>query len=103
VIEVGGNEEQVVVTKCGHYFHKACICSWVNDSGMETANTCPSCRFVLCERRERVHPSSEEQVEEEAEEAEETEETEESEEEEGEYDHFASWDSVMLPTDPELV
>jgi hypothetical protein len=46
------------VTKCGHFFQQTCLDGWVNDSGMDTSNTCPSCRTKLCDRRQRRHVSS---------------------------------------------
>ena len=63
VTEIDGTEnnddEQPVSTKCGHTFHKLCLDNWVNDSGMKASNTCPSCRTVLCDPRERLHTSME--------------------------------------------
>jgi hypothetical protein len=50
-------EEQPVLTKCGHTFHKRCLDIWVNDSAMKGSNACPSCRAVLCEPRKRLHAS----------------------------------------------
>ena len=35
-------EDHLVKTKCGHFFHKKCLEQW-----LETANTCPECRYVL--------------------------------------------------------
>jgi hypothetical protein len=52
--EAGNVDDQPVVTKCGHSFHAACLDAWVNDSGMRTANMCPSCRAEMCEGRPRV-------------------------------------------------
>ena len=46
-----------VITKCGHVFHWACLDRWVNDSGMKTSNSCPTCRAVMCAPRQRVHTS----------------------------------------------
>jgi predicted GNAT family acetyltransferase len=48
---------QNVTTKCGHLFHWMCLDRWVNESGMKTSNTCPTCRTVLCRPRQRVHIS----------------------------------------------
>jgi hypothetical protein len=58
-LEVGAEDpdEKPVFTSCNHYFHQTCLVSWVNDSAMPTANTCPSCRTVLCEGRRRVPAS----------------------------------------------
>jgi hypothetical protein len=55
-LEIGAEDpgEKPVVTSCNHYFHQLCLDSWVNDSAMPTANTCPSCRIVLCDGRSRV-------------------------------------------------
>lgn len=50
-------DELPVLTECGHFFHKVCLDKWVNDSAMKASNTCPSCRTVLCEPRERLHAS----------------------------------------------
>jgi hypothetical protein len=59
VTEIDGAEqeedEKPVLTKCGHMFHQTCLDKWVNDSGMKASNTCPSCRAMLCEPRERLH------------------------------------------------
>ncbi|KAF9699940.1 hypothetical protein EKO04_001954 [Ascochyta lentis] len=52
-----GEDEQPVLTKCGHVFHKLCLDKWINDSGMKTSNTCPSCRAILCKPRRRLHAS----------------------------------------------
>ncbi|KAF2252149.1 hypothetical protein BU26DRAFT_561917 [Trematosphaeria pertusa] len=49
--EAGG----VVSTLCGHLFHDECLYQWVNGSAMSKANTCPVCRTVLCEARDREH------------------------------------------------
>lgn len=49
--------QSAVVTKCGHYYHFNCLNCWVNRSALPNSNTCPSCRTVLCKRRERVHVS----------------------------------------------
>ena len=61
--EVGRSEQveddQPVITGCGHIFHKLCLDKWVNDSAMQASNTCPSCRTVLCEARQRQHESLE--------------------------------------------
>jgi hypothetical protein len=51
-------DEPAVVTKCGHSFHQECLDTWVNDSSMESSNTCPSCRAMLCKSRERAHGSA---------------------------------------------
>jgi hypothetical protein len=58
-LEIGGEDpdEKPVVTSCNHYFHPLCLDSWVNKSAMPTANTCPSCRTVLCDGRPRVPAS----------------------------------------------
>jgi hypothetical protein len=48
---------QNVITKCGHVFHWACLDGWVNESGMKTSNTCPTCRTAMCRPRQRVHIS----------------------------------------------
>ena len=56
-IECGIDGVPVVGTKCKHFFHEECLATWINSSGMKTSNTCPSCRFVLCEPRQRAHPS----------------------------------------------
>jgi hypothetical protein len=48
------DEEQPVITKCCHYFHQVCLDKWVNDSGMNGANACPSCRAEMCQARARV-------------------------------------------------
>lgn len=50
-------DEQPVLTKCGHLFHQVCLDNWVNDSAMKASNTCPSCRTVLCNPRQRAHAS----------------------------------------------
>jgi hypothetical protein len=47
------DEEQPVITKCAHYFHKVCLDSWVNESGMNGANACPQCRTEMCQARAR--------------------------------------------------
>jgi hypothetical protein len=49
--------DETVVTKCGHFFHRVCLDTWVNDSGMKTSNSCPSCREELSQGRERKHVS----------------------------------------------
>lgn len=51
-------EQPVVVTECGHFFHRDCLGTWVVSSGMSMSNTCPTCRTVLCKSRERVHFTS---------------------------------------------
>lgn len=53
--DIGGNPP--VLTKCEHFFHRDCLDKWVNESAMKTSNTCPECRTVLCEPRERLHAS----------------------------------------------
>lgn len=67
LIEFDGTEEAEdelpVLTECGHFFHKVCLDKWVNDSAMKASNTCPSCRKVLCEPRERLHASAEDVLE----------------------------------------
>ncbi|KAJ4332200.1 hypothetical protein N0V87_008570 [Didymella glomerata] len=50
-VEVG---DETVVTGCQHYFHVERLGSWVNDSTMDNANTCPQCRRVMYEARARV-------------------------------------------------
>ncbi|KAF1829716.1 hypothetical protein BDW02DRAFT_136258 [Decorospora gaudefroyi] len=57
VQEDGKDEEEPVVTKCGHFFHRACLDGWVNESAMNASNTCPSCRAEMCEHRQRMHVS----------------------------------------------
>ncbi|KAF1355756.1 hypothetical protein EJ07DRAFT_158092 [Lizonia empirigonia] len=61
IAKVDGTEqdqdEQPVLTKCGHLFHRVCLDNWVNDSAMKASNTCPSCRTVLCNPRQRAHAS----------------------------------------------
>lgn len=54
--------DETVVTACQHYFHAECLGSWVNDSSMEGANTCPQCRRAMCELRARV-PAEDESAE----------------------------------------
>jgi hypothetical protein len=54
----GEEDNEIVVTKCGHFFHQVCLDGWVNDPGMEASNTCPSCRTKLCDRRQRRQVSS---------------------------------------------
>lgn len=49
------------ITKCGHQFHKQCLDRW-----KKTANTCPSCRAIICAAppappRER-HPATIEEI-----------------------------------------
>jgi len=56
-IEARSVEHPAVVTMCKHFFHKKCLTAWVNESGMTTSNTCPTCRVVLCEPRQRIHVS----------------------------------------------
>jgi hypothetical protein len=48
-------EQPVVVTQCGHFFHRDCLGTWMVSSGMSMSNTCPTCRTVLCKPRKRVH------------------------------------------------
>lgn len=50
-----GEQGVVVSTPCGHLFHAECLDQWVNESAMETSNTCPECRTEICEKRERKH------------------------------------------------
>jgi hypothetical protein len=52
---VGGSEESAVVTECNYFFYKERSTAWVNSSAIAASNTCPSCKFVLCEPRESVH------------------------------------------------
>ena len=49
------SNETAVVTKCGHYYHFNCLDCWMNRSDLPNSNSCPSCRTILCKRRERVH------------------------------------------------
>jgi hypothetical protein len=56
-IECGDYPKPIAQTVCKHFFHPKCLDSWVNDSGMPASNTCPSCRRVLCEPRQRAHPT----------------------------------------------
>lgn len=58
IFDVG---DEAVVTACRHRFHAECLASWVNDSAVSSANTCPDCREVMCEARSRkpVEGSSE--------------------------------------------
>ena len=58
VVQVHKVTVQNVITKCGHVFHWACLDRWVNDSGMKTSNSCPTCRAVMCAPRQRVHTSA---------------------------------------------
>ena len=52
-----GFPTQNVITKCGHVYHWTCLDHWVNESGMKTSNTCPTCRAVMCRPRQRLHAS----------------------------------------------
>jgi len=53
-------EPTVVFSKCAalHAFHEECLDWWVNESAMANANKCPVDREILCERRERMHPTN---------------------------------------------
>jgi hypothetical protein len=55
--EDAGQDDKPVMTSCSHYFHETCLNVWVNESGMSTANTCPSCRKEMCVGRARVPES----------------------------------------------
>jgi hypothetical protein len=54
-VMAGSIKESAVVTECNYFFYEECLTAWVNSSAMAASNTCPSCRFVLCEPRESVH------------------------------------------------
>lgn len=54
VEQTGEDDLAAVVTACGHHFHKGCLDHWVNESGMRTANLCPTCRAEMCKGRPRV-------------------------------------------------
>jgi hypothetical protein len=60
----GKGDEASIVTACGHHFHQTCIDAWVNESGMRTANLCPTCRAEMCAGRPRVPASMLDQLEE---------------------------------------
>jgi hypothetical protein len=59
-IEREGCSKRIAQAVCKHFFPLKCLDSWVNDSGMPTSNTCPSCRYILCEPRQRAHPTQRE-------------------------------------------
>jgi hypothetical protein len=56
-IETTQVNKPIVVTRCEHIFHQECLNTWVNNSAMETSNTCPACRTQMCEPRQRAHQS----------------------------------------------
>lgn len=39
-------QEEIIRTHCGHAFHRECLTAWFGNTGVESANTCPSCRSV---------------------------------------------------------
>ncbi|KAF2024092.1 hypothetical protein EK21DRAFT_94398 [Setomelanomma holmii] len=51
------SSKKPVLTKCGQLFHVTCLVSWVNESGASAANTCPTCRAIMCEAQSRVPAS----------------------------------------------
>lgn len=48
------DDEEPVVTQCGHHYHKGCLNEWVNESAMSNSNQCPACRAELCAPRQRA-------------------------------------------------
>ncbi|KAF4672514.1 hypothetical protein FOL47_000429 [Perkinsus chesapeaki] len=45
------SSDEIKHTPCNHYFHKDCLSHWLN-----TATTCPLCRFDLEDHYHGVHP-----------------------------------------------
>jgi hypothetical protein len=79
------SEDEAVVTKCGHFFYLVCLDAWVNESGMETSNSCPSCRAEMCKGRERKHVS---QLE--------------GEDQDGDDDASSDYSPLIIDVDPRL-
>ena len=49
------NKEENPPTLCGHYFHKNCLCEWLNSTRhLSHPPTCPTCRGDISFERAQI-------------------------------------------------
>ncbi|KAH7083761.1 hypothetical protein FB567DRAFT_550793 [Paraphoma chrysanthemicola] len=53
-MDASRSDQSIVGTKCAHFFHRDCLSNWVKSSGTRMSPTCPTCRTVLFEPREKT-------------------------------------------------
>ena len=46
--ELKSNEQNLIITKCNHIFHKDCLLKWININSEKRHNTdCPNCKYNI--------------------------------------------------------